>query len=176
MKKYLTCAIAALFATTVVAFASPEAEMLQTKEKAAWQAFKEKKSDDYKKLLAQDFQSVYPDGIYSLDKQIDLMSKIDLKSFALSDFVITMPDADTAVVTYKAKAEATLGGKDISGDRNAVSVWHKKDGEWQCAMNANTMAEPIMPAEGPASSAIEKADDKPVIEKKADEEPAADKK
>ncbi len=169
MKRTLSCALAALFATTLVAFASPETEMLQTREKAAWQAFKEKKGDVYKKFLAADFQSVYPDGIYSLDKQINLMSKIDLKSFALSDFVITMPDADTAVVTYKAKAEATLDGKDISGDRNAVSVWHKKNGEWQCTMNANTMAEPALPAEGPADAVIKKIEPKPAIEKKADE-------
>ena len=49
MKKYLTYAIAAFFATMVVAFASPETEMLQSKEKAAWQAFKDKKADDFKR-------------------------------------------------------------------------------------------------------------------------------
>lgn len=67
MKKYLTYAIATFVATTVVAIASPEVEMmLQSKEKAAWQAFKDKNGDDFKKLVATKMMAVYADGIYNL--------------------------------------------------------------------------------------------------------------
>ena len=101
------------------------------KEKAAWQAFKDKKSDDFKKLISANLVAVYADGIYNLQKELDQMAKTDMKSFALSDFAIVMTDADTAIVSYKAKVEGTVEGKDISGDYNAGSVWQMKNGKWQ---------------------------------------------
>jgi hypothetical protein len=138
MKKYLTYAIAALFATTVVAFASPEVEMaLQSKENAAWQAFKDKKGDDFKKLVATKMMAVYADGIYNLQKEIDQMSKMDMKSFSLSDFTLVMSDANTAIVTYKAKIEASVEGNDISGDYNAGSVWQIKNNEWHAIFHSD---------------------------------------
>jgi hypothetical protein len=146
MKKYLTYAIAAFFATTVVAFASPETEMLQSKEKAAWQAFKDKKSDDFKKIVSPKMMAVYADGIYDLQKEMDSMSKMEMKSFSLSDFTVVMTDANTAIVTYKAKVESSIEGKDISGDYNAGSIWQMKNGEWRAIFHSD------MKAEAPASA------------------------
>jgi hypothetical protein len=80
MKKYLTYAIAAFFATMVVASASPETE-LQSKEKAAWQAFKDKKGDDFKKVVASNMMAVYADGIYDMQKEVGQMSKMDMNHF-----------------------------------------------------------------------------------------------
>jgi hypothetical protein len=146
MKKYLTYAIAAFFATTVVAFASPETEMLQSKEKAAWQAFKDKKSDDFKKLVTPNMMAVYADGIYNMQKELDTMTKMEMKSFSLSDFTVVMTDANTAIVTYKAKVESSLGGKDISGDYNAGSVWQMKNGEWHAVFHSDMKADAPAPA------------------------------
>ena len=106
MKKYLTYAIAAFFATTVVAIASPEAEMmLQSKEKAAWQAFKDKKADDFKKVVRRHGRPFTPMGSPTCKKRLDDDAKMDMKSFSLSDFTVVMTDANTAIVTYKAKIE-----------------------------------------------------------------------
>jgi hypothetical protein len=148
MKKYLIYASAAFFATTVLAIASPEVEMKpQSKEKAVWQAFKDKKSDDFKKLVAPDMMAVYADGIYNLQKEMGMMAKMDMKSFSLSDFTVVITDANTAIVTYKAKIEASVEGKDISGDYNAGSVWQMKKGEWHAVFHTD------MKADAPASAA-----------------------
>ncbi len=62
MKKYLTYTIAALFASQSVSIAAPIRPRMDAKEKAAWQAFKDKKADDFKKVVSNDMVAVYSDG------------------------------------------------------------------------------------------------------------------
>ena len=139
MKKYITYAMTAFFATIAVSIAAPDKAALEAKEKAAWQAFKDKKSDDFKKLLYPNFVGVYADGVYTLQKQIDAMQKWDMKSFSLSDSNVVMTDADTAIVTCKAKVEGTYDGKDVSGNYNSGSIWQMKNGEWHAIFHSDSM-------------------------------------
>ena len=127
----ITYITTALLATIAISFAAPDdKEAIISKEKAAWQAFKDKKADDFKKLLSTDLVTVYADGMHNLQQEVDSMSKTDMKSFDLSDFNVVFPDKKTAVITYKAKVEATSGGKDVSGTYNVGSVWHKAKDQW----------------------------------------------
>jgi len=105
----------AFFATIAISIAAPDKGAMMTKEKAAWQSFKDKKTDEFTKLLSPDFMAVYADGIQTKQQEIDSMKKWDMKSFALSDFNLVMTDASTALVTYQVKVEATVEGKDASG-------------------------------------------------------------
>jgi ketosteroid isomerase-like protein len=138
MKKYLTYAIAAFFATTVVAIASPETDMVQSKEKAAWQAFKDKKADDFKNLVDKDFRGVYAEGISSLQKELDDMKKWDMKSFSISDLSAFSDEPDVVVTTYIVKIEGTYDGKDASGTYNAGSVWKKEKDAWLAIFHTNS--------------------------------------
>ena len=132
MKKLITYTVTALLATIAISFgaADNDKEAIISKEKAAWQAFKDKKSDEFKKLLSTDLVSVYADGMHSLQQEVDSMSKTDMKSFDLSDFSVVFPSKKTAVITYKAKIDATADGKDVSGTYNVGSVWHTANGQW----------------------------------------------
>jgi hypothetical protein len=132
MKKLITYIITALLATIVISFAAPDndKEAIISKEKAAWQAFKDKKADEFKKLLSTDLVSVYAGGMHNLQQEVDAMSKTDMKSFDLSDFNVVFPNKKTAIITYKAKIEATADGKDVSGNYNVGSVWHMTTGQW----------------------------------------------
>src|SRR5436309_13011140 len=94
MKKYIIYAITAFFGTIAVSIAAPDKDAIMAKEKAAWQAFKDKKSDEFKKLLSPDFMGVYSDDIYNLQKQMDGMQKWDMKSFSFTDMNVVFPDAD----------------------------------------------------------------------------------
>ena len=141
MKKYMTYAMTALFATIALSIAAPDKAAMETKEKAAWQSFKDKKTDEFQKLLSPDFMAVYADGIQTKQQEIDLMKKWDLKSFAFSDFKLVMTDADTALVTYQVKVEATVEGKDASGTYNAASIWQMKNGEWHPIFHTNVKEE-----------------------------------
>ena len=131
----------ALFATIAVSIAAPDKDAMMTKEKAAWQAFKDKKSDEFNKLLSPNFMAVYSDGIQTKQQEIDSMKKWDMKSFALSDFKLVMTDADTALMTYTVQVEATVDGKDASGTYNAGSIWQMKKGEWHPIFHTNMKQE-----------------------------------
>src|SRR5204862_1064493 len=98
-----------------VATAAPDKEAIITKEKAAWQAFKDKKADDFKKVVSADMLAVYDSGIFNMAKEMDTMTKMNMKSFNLSDFNVTFPDPETAMISYKAKIDGTMEEKDISG-------------------------------------------------------------
>ena len=131
MKKLMTYTVTAFLATIAISFAAPnDKEAIISKEKAAWQAFKDKKADEFKKLLSTDLVTVYAGGMHNLQQELDGMSKTDMKSFDLSDFNVVFPNKKTAIITYKAKIEATSEGKDISGTYNAGSVWHTANGQW----------------------------------------------
>src|SRR6266446_8899523 len=123
MKKYMTYAMTAFFATIAISLAAPDKAAIEAKEKAAWQAFKDKKADDFKKVVDKDIRCVYADGVSNMQKELDDMKRWDIKSFAISDYTMFSDEPDVMVATYTVKVEGTLDGKDASGTYNAGSVW-----------------------------------------------------
>src|SRR6476646_1131901 len=142
MKNYITYAVAALFALSTVALAAPDKDTMLAKEKSAWQAFKDKKADDFKKVVSSDMVAVYSDGIMNMQAEMDAMRKTTMKSFDLSDFNVSATDDNTVIVTYKSKVESSMGGKDSSGTYNCASVWVMKNGEWKAVFHTDMKAEP----------------------------------
>ena len=130
MKKTLTYAVALLLAGIAVSFAGPDKAAIMANEKAAWQAYKDKKVDDFKKVVDKDIKCVYPDGISDMAKEVSDMSKWDIKSFEFSDFAMFSDEKDVAVTTYTVKLDATYDGKDMSGTYNAGSVWKQEGKDW----------------------------------------------
>jgi hypothetical protein len=141
MKKYVTYAMAAFFATIAVSIAAPNKDAMMEKEKAAWQAFKDKKADDFKKLVDKDFRGVYAEGISNMQKTLDDMEKWDMKSFTISDFDSFSDEPDVIVTTYTVKIEGTFDGKDHSGTFNCGSVWKTEKGMWMAIFHTNTKQE-----------------------------------
>ena len=142
MKKYITYALTAFFAMIAVSIAAPpDKDAMMTKEKAAWQAFKDKKADDFKKVVAAEFLGVYTEGVSDMKKEMDDMQKWDMKSFVISDYNVVSAGADTMMSSYKVTIEGTYDGKDASGTYNAGSVWRMKKGEWQAIFHTNVKQE-----------------------------------
>jgi hypothetical protein len=137
MKKYIGYTMIALFATLAVSTAASNEDMMQEKEKAAWQAFKDKKPDDFKKVVSPKLVGVYAEGTSDLQKELADMQKWEMKSFAISDFKVTSAGPDTCVTTYKVALEGTYDGKDQAGTYNAASVWKKQNGQWQAVFHTN---------------------------------------
>src|SRR5437879_12963298 len=97
MKKYITYSIVAVIATAVAAFAAPDKAAVEAKEKAAWQAFKDKKADDFKKVVDKGLRCVYAEGLSDMQKELADMQKWDMKSFAMSDFTAFSDEPDVMV-------------------------------------------------------------------------------
>jgi len=144
MKKSITYLVAVLFAMTVVGFAADaDKDAIEAKEKAAWQAFKDKKADDFKKLVDKDFRGVYAEGISTLQTELDDMKKWDMKSFTISDYTAFSDEADVIVSTYVVKIEGTYDGKDHSGTFNCGSVWKKEGNDWLAIFHTNVKQEAV---------------------------------
>lgn len=141
MKKLMNYTMVAFFATIALAIASPDKDKLIENEKAAWQTFKEKKADEFKKLLHADVRIVSKDGVNDLKKEMESMTKMDLKSVSFGDFDVVFPDADTGMLIYKVTVTATMDGKDLSGTYNCASVWHKQKDKWQAILHAEAQEE-----------------------------------
>jgi len=141
MKKYIAYTVTALIASIGVSIAAPDKAAIEAKERAAWQTFKDKKADDFKKLVSADFRGVYAEGISNLQKELDDMKKWDMKSFAISDYNSVSIGSDTIMSTYKVVIEGTYDGKDSSGTYNAGSAWKQEKGAWMAIFHTNVKAE-----------------------------------
>jgi hypothetical protein len=99
-------------------------------EKSAWEAYKNKQADAFKKLLSKDYYGVYAEGIKNLDREVADMANTDLREYSLADVKVVFPSTDVAVITYKTTIQQTSEGKDMSGTYNSGSIWVKKGGKW----------------------------------------------
>jgi len=142
MKKYISYTMIALLGTVAISTAATNDDAMQEKEKAAWQAFKDKKPDDFKKLVSANLMAVYAEGVSDMQKELADMQKWDMKSFAISDYKATPFGPDTCVITYKVAVEGTYDGKDQTGTYNAASVWKKQKGQWQAIFHTNVKQAP----------------------------------
>ena len=141
MNKSLSYAVALLVAGIAVSFAAtPNTDAIKAKETAAWQAFKDKKGDDFKKLVDKDFKGVYAEGMSDMAKEMSDMAKWDMKSFTISDFTSFSDEKDVIVTTYTVKLEGTYDGQDVSGTYNCGSVWKMEGSDWLAIFHTNVMA------------------------------------
>ncbi len=142
MRRMITYTMVALLATVVVSIAAtPDKDAMEAKEKAAWQAFKDKNADAFKKLVDKDVRAVYPEGVSNMQKELADMQKWAMKSFEISDFDMFSDEKDVIVTTYKVKVEGTVDGKDMSGTYNAGSVWKLENGQWLAIFHTNIKEE-----------------------------------
>jgi len=141
MKKYIAYAVIALIASIGVSIAAPDKAAIEAKEKEAWQTFKDKKADDFKKVVDKDVRCVYSDGVSNMKKELSDMQKWDMKSFTISDFETFSDEKDVVVTTYTVKVEGTNDGKDASGTYNAGSVWKLEKGAWMAIFHTNVKQE-----------------------------------
>jgi len=141
MKKSLSSIVAVLLATVAVSFAGPDKAAIEAKEKAAWQSFKDKNADAFKKVVDKDIKCVYADGMSDMSKELADMTKWDIKSFEVSDFSAFSDEKDVMVTTYTVKVDATMEGKDMSGTYNAGSVWKMENGQWLAIFHTNVKQE-----------------------------------
>jgi hypothetical protein len=133
----------ALFTTVAVSIAAmPDKAAMEAKEKSAWQAFKDKNADAFKKLVDKDIRCVYASRLSTgLQNELADMQKWDMKSFEFSDFDMFSDEKDVIVTTYKVKVDGTADGKDMSGTYNAGSVWKLENGQWLAIFHTNIKQE-----------------------------------
>jgi len=140
MKKTFTLTITTIFALAAVAFAADK-DAIVTAEKAAWQTIKDKKFDQFQKMLASDFRGVYASGISKADEEAAEVRTLDLKSYTLGEIDVVFINNETAMTTYSVTIEGKEGTRDISGKMNAASVWKKDGSDWRVVFHTDMKSE-----------------------------------
>ena len=66
-------------------------------ERSAWESYKNKQADAFRKLMSKDYYGTYAEGIKNLDREVADMAKTDLRDYSLADMKVVFPSADVAV-------------------------------------------------------------------------------
>ena len=148
--------------------AAPSEAEIEAKEKAAWDAFKQKDEAGFKKSLAADYYGVTASGVSDTAASITGMKDTDLSDFTLADWKMTTIDKDAVLLTYTATVKGTYKGKPVpSGPYYEASAYINRNGEWvnvyyqetlEQKMPAGASPPPPSPAKSPASSTAKPAE------------------
>jgi ketosteroid isomerase-like protein len=112
-------------------------------ETSAWKNLVDKKYDDFARMLADDYQGVYPAGITTKDGELAEVRKTTFKSAELSDVKVRWVDENTAIVTATVKAEITTpDGKTTNSTARTASIFTKRANQWLCVFHADVMFNP----------------------------------
>ena len=140
MKKLLTLTATTLLALVATSFAASDKDAVIQAEKNIWQAVKDKKVDEFQKMLSADFRAVYASAINKLAQEVADIKKVDMKSVTLGDMDVVFIDKDAALLTYQVTVQGTEEGKDVSGKYNAASVWKKEGNDWKGVFHSEVKA------------------------------------
>src|ERR1044071_2320412 len=148
--------------------AAPSEAEIEAKEKAAWDAFKQKDEAGFKKSLAADYYGVTASGVSDTAASITGMKDTELSSFTLANWKMTTIDKDAVLLTYTATVKGTYKGKSVpEGPYYEASAYINRNGEWvnvyyqetlEQKMPPGTTPPPPSPAKSPASPMTKPAD------------------
>ena len=141
MKKIYTLVATSFLLIAAVAFASPDKEAVIAAEKGAWQSIKDKKFDQFQKMLASDFRGVYASGIHTPDQEVTQVRTLEMKSYTLGEMNVALIGKEGAMVTYQVEVQGTEAGRDISGKMNAASIWKKDGNDWRIVFHTDIQVE-----------------------------------
>jgi hypothetical protein len=108
--------------------------LLEQREKAVWEAFKNKDRWAFADLITDDYTGVFADGQGERDRQSasGSMSQITVRGYSLSDFKLSRLGANAALLRYTASANFSLGDGSGRDSRLAVGdIWVKRGEQWQ---------------------------------------------
>jgi len=116
-------------------------KQLSASETKLWEAWKNKDPKPFKAALAANSVAIGENGVADKDTVVKEIAGLpcEVKSFALSDWKITLIDSDAAVITYKAVVEGTCAGTRIPTVWSS-SVWAKSGGRWRAFSHQETPA------------------------------------
>lgn len=108
--------------------------------RAFWSMVKNGDRAALTKLLAPGFQSLHVDGPRSLAQEMDLLMKVNIGPYRLSDFRTTRV-GDALVVTYRVSVDETIKGQRLKGRAAPrMSVFVKTPAGWRMAAHANPIS------------------------------------
>jgi hypothetical protein len=137
-----------------------EADMI-AKEKAAWDAFRRKDADAFKKMLAPEYVEIHDGGVEDTAAVVNDMKDVELTDVTFADWKMTTIDKDLLLLTYTTTQKGTYKGQAFpEGPYRNAAAWVNRNGEWLAIYFHETRtstAPPPPPASKPATSSASPA-------------------
>ena len=136
--------------------AAPSKETLMAMEKQAWEAWKNVDSKFFEDFMSDRWVSfagpAREDKAANIKRLVD--SKCDVKSYSMADDQLHMLGNDVAVLSYKAKQDATCAGTKIPAEVWVSSAYVREGDKWKAITYVeNAVVDPnAPPAKAPAAA------------------------
>ena len=125
------------------------------KEKAIWDAIKNKDYDGFAAMLAEDQVEVMPEGVMDKASSIEGVKQFEPSEANFSDWKYLAIDKDAFVISYTVAVKGKFAGKEFPlQTARSSSAWVKRAGKWLALYHQECELKPAAPA--PAKT-VEKA-------------------
>jgi hypothetical protein len=125
------------------AMAPPSEADIIAKEKAAWDTFRKRDADAFKKMLAADYLEVLDSGTKDTAATIDGMKDFEISDVTFADWKMTTIDKDALLLTYTIKVKGSYKGNAVpEGPYYEASAYVNRNGEWLAIYYQETLAKP----------------------------------
>ncbi len=137
--------------TETKSMAGPSEADLIAKEKSAWDAFKKKDVNAFKKVLAPEYIEIVDSGVKDTAAVVASMNDIAIEELTFSDWKMTQIDKDAALLTYKVNIKGKFKGQDIPpGPYYEASAYVNRNGEWLAIYYQETESKKMEPMPSPS--------------------------
>jgi hypothetical protein len=116
--------------------------MIIATEKKLWDAWKNKDVKPFRVNLSADSVMVSDMGVADKASVLKDMASMncEVRSFSLSDFKVTFPASNVAIVTYKGTQDVTCEGQSAPATVWASSTYVRRGNTWLAASHQETPA------------------------------------
>ena len=148
-------------AATPTAPAMTEADAI-AKEKAIWEAIKQKDYDAFANMLAEDSSEVMPEGVMDKAGSVAGIKQFEPTEANFSDWKFLSIDKDAFIVSYTVQVKGKFDGKDFPPESaHASSAWVNRNNKWVAIYHQECPVAKAPPPPPPAKAATAKASPTP---------------
>lgn len=104
-------------------------QMIISRSKESWEAYKSKNTAAMKAIVADDFAAVTQIGPSNIQNDIATIDKLTIESYTIDDPKVTKVTKDVAILRYKCDLKGSFDGKPF-GPVYATEVWVNRGGKW----------------------------------------------
>src|SRR5882724_1225800 len=112
-------------------------EMIISRSKQVWEAYKSRNIAAIKALTGEDYSSYTQAGPSTLQQDIDTIDKLTIESYTQDDPKVSKPTKDVAILRYKCDLKGSFDGKPFK-PVYATEVWVNRGGKWQIVSYTET--------------------------------------
>ena len=119
-------------------------QMLMDNERMAWKAIEEKRWDDFDKMLADDYQGFYNDGLHDKAAELAGVKLAGINNVTFSDMKVRWINKDVAYVTSVVKGNG-MGqeGKPEDFTSRTTTIWKKSGKNWMIVYHSDFSMKPM---------------------------------